>query len=269
MIIDDAHRFVFVHIPKCAGSSVHAQLSGLDLRDAAFHRPGLHADLGSVHFAHLPLTFLRAAYLADFEKVRTYRSFALTRDPSSRFASAVVQRLREFRGVRDLNVDSRMVVSEAHRVIDWLSDRGPFCDLEYIHFSRQIDFVELDGRRIVADVFPIEDMRAFAARLEAVCGIHLDPERRENTNLASENPMLAMLRSAKPLYGRLTRWKDRERLLLWLRRMKLHDPGALYARLLDDAKVARFVDDYYASDLALHRSTLEAVRQAAQPFSIR
>jgi hypothetical protein len=257
MIIDDTHRFVFMHIPKCAGSSVRAQLSRWDFRDDAFHQPGHHADLGAVHFAHLPLAFLRTYYPIEFAKVATYRSFALTRDPRARFASATIQHLREFRGVRDLNLDSRRIVSEAHRVIDWLEGKGLFCDLEYIHFSRQIDYVELEGRRIVAEVFPIEDMSAFAMELEATCGIVFEPERRENANLAADNPLLATLRLAKPLYRRLTSWKDRERLLLLMRRLKIHDPASLYARLLANERVARFVEDYYADDFALHQASTD------------
>lgn len=98
MIIDDTHQFVFVHIPKCAGSSVHAQLSLFDARDPASHRGGVHPVLGPIHFAHIPLRFLRDHFPAEFAKLGVYRSFALTRDPRARFVSATVQHLREFRG---------------------------------------------------------------------------------------------------------------------------------------------------------------------------
>jgi hypothetical protein len=265
MIIDNVHRFAFVHIPKCGGSSVHAQLSKWDSRDAAFHRPGNHPQMGDVHFAHLPLAFLKTYYPADFDKLSRYSSFAVTRDPRARFVSATVQRLREFRGVHELNLDIKLVVNEAHQTIEWLSGRDAFCDLGYIHFSRQLDHVELAGRRVVANVFAIEDMGAFAVKLEATCGVTFDAERRENTSLASHSRLLAAVHSAKPLYSRLTSWKTRERLLLLMRRLKLRRPDALYVRLLRDRKIARFIEDYYAADFELHDAALGGAARRGDP----
>jgi hypothetical protein len=255
MIVDDVHRFVFVHIPKCAGSTVHAQLSAWDSRDPAFHRPGRHPHMGDVHFAHLPLAFLRAHYPTEFDKLTQYHSFALTRDPRSRFVSALLQRLREFRGVRDLNLDRTVIVNEAHHVIEWLTGRGVFSDLEYIHFSRQADYVRLDGVPVVANVYAVETLEAFAAALNRLCGVTVDPQRRENKNLASDNRVLAALHLAKPVYSRLTSWQFRERLLLFLRRATLGDSASLDARVLRDRKTARFVEDFYAEDEALHRAS--------------
>ena len=256
MIIDDTHQFVFVHIPKCAGSSVHAQLSLLDKRDAAFHRGGQHPTLGQIHFAHLPLVFLRDHFPAEFQKVTAYRSFALTRDPRARFVSAVIQHLREFRGVERLALDSATVVREAHAIIDWLGSRGPFCDEEYIHFSRQVDYVELDGERVVGEIFPIENMAAFAARLRELWNIDFDHSRRSNTSLVTDHPFLGAARLAKPIYAKLTRWKDRERLLLWMRRSRLADHKPLYEVVLRDAKIARFIEGFYADDFHLRHSAL-------------
>ncbi len=254
MIIDDAHRAAFVHIPKCGGTSVSLQFGDLDSYGGAFRRKGVHPLLGAINYGHVPLMYLKQCFPIEFEKISSYTSFALVRDPHTRFASAIFQRLDEFGGVHKLNVTSKLALREAREVIRWLTDKGPFCDLEYIHFSRQIDYVELDGRPIVGNVFPLENIADMAAAFQTSCGVRFDPERRENTNFASSNPILAMLRVAKPIYSRLTSWTFRERVLLTMQRLNINRPDSLYAALLRVPEVNGFVEDYYAEDFALYRS---------------
>ena len=147
-----------------------------------------------------------------------------------------------------------LALREAREAIQWLTAHPSFCDAEYTHYTRQIDFVELDGQRVVSDVFLLEDIADMAVALEAACGFRLDAERRENANFASSNPILSILHVAKPIYSRLTPWSFREKVVVALRRMKLHGPEALYARLRREPEISEFVEDYYAQDLALYRS---------------
>jgi hypothetical protein len=244
----------FIHIPKCGGTSISLQLGELDSYGGAFRKPGVHPVLGSIHYAHIPLSFLRDHYPVDFKKVCGYRSFALTRDPHARFASATFQRLEEFGGVRKIDVTSARALAEAREVIRWLGERGPFCDLEYIHFSRQIDYVALEGRRVVDVVFPIERIADLAAALEKRCQTRLDPDRRANANFGSESRLLSLLHIAKPVYSRLTTWAFRERLLLLARRWKIQSPDALYEEFRRDPRISDFVEEYYAEDFVLYRT---------------
>jgi hypothetical protein len=255
MIIDDTHRMAFVHIPKCGGTSVSLQLGAIDAYAGAFRKKGVHPVLGAVHYAHIPLRYLRECYPDQFAKLKAYRSFALTREPHARFASAIFQRLEEFCGIPKIEVTEAHAVNEALAVIAWLSQRKTFCDLDHIHFTRQTDYVALDGERVVQNVFALENIAAMSAALEASCGVHFDPERRENTNFASGNGLLGVLHAAKPIYSRLTTWAFRERLLLLMQRMNLQKPDGLYDALRRDARVSKFVDDYYADDLALYRAS--------------
>jgi hypothetical protein len=254
MILDDTHRTAFVHVPKCGGTSISLQFGDLDSYCGAFRRKGVHPTLGAIHYAHIPLRFLRACYPVEFDKVSTYRSFALTRDPHARFASATFQRLEEFLGVPKIDITRARALEEARAVKGWLAGRGPFCDLEYIHFSRQVDYVYLDGARIVDAVFPIEDIAELAVALEEICHIHFDPKRRENTNFGSPSRLLSVLHLAKPLYSRVTSWAFRERLLLLAKRWKLQSPQSLYDDFRRDTEIRDFVEDYYAEDFRLYRT---------------
>jgi len=216
-----------------------------------------------IHFSHIPLFYLRQEFPEAYEKIVRYRTFALCRDPHDRFASATFQRMEEFKGIPPLQITSDVALAEAREVIDWLAPRERFCDLEYIHFTRQSDYVQLDGAQLVGEVFRLEDMDAFGRALGGCFGVEFDPERRENTNAASLNSVFTAIRPLKPIYSRLTSWKFREGLLHLMQRWKLRSPASLYARFREDEAIRAFVEAYYAADFALRRTA--EVRAAAGP----
>jgi hypothetical protein len=254
MIIDDHHRVVFVHIPKCGGTSVGRQFGQMDT-SKLFRRKGEHDQLGPIHYAHIPLVFLKAHYPEEFRKILEYESFALLRDPHARFASATFQRIEEFGGVPRIQITGKMALKEAHQVIGWLRSHDRFCDLEYIHFSRQADYIVLDGHPVVKNVYTIDDMEAFGQALGALTGLRFDPDRRENSNFASSySGLFAVLHNLKPIYSRLTSWALRERILLLLRSLNLQKPTSLYEAFRRDPEISAFVESYYAEDFALLRA---------------
>ena len=59
MIIDDQNKFVFVHIPKCAGSSIRSKLDVFDTTGGFLRPPVQEVDgVGLLDLAHLPLSEL-------------------------------------------------------------------------------------------------------------------------------------------------------------------------------------------------------------------
>ena len=254
MIIDDQHRVAFVHIPKCGGTSVRRQLEALDSCQGYFYDRREHDALGPLDYCHIPLPFLAAHFPDAFDKVAAYRAFALVRDPHSRFVSATFERLALFGGVRRTAATAREAMREAEQTMDWLAGRGPFSDPGYIHFARQIDYVVLDGRPIVDNVYAIEDMAGFGAEIGRLTGSPFDAGRRENTNFASPSRLLTLLHVAKPVYSRLTTWKQREAILKALHRWKLQTPDALYEAFRRNAKITDFVESYYAEDFTLYEA---------------
>ena len=257
MIIDDVHQVAFVHIPKCGGTSVSLQLSAVDSYAGAFRKKGMHAELAAIHYAHIPLVFLREYYPTEFQKISRYRGYALTRDPYERFASATFQRLEEFQGIRKIDVTRSTAIEEAREVAHWLDDHSSFCTLEYIHFSRQTDYVAIDGQPVVSEVFALEHLSDLIAALQRDCKIPLDADRRENTNFASGNRLLSVIHLAKPIYSRLTPWSFRERVLLAMRRRKGRGPDGLYDAFRQDGELSSFVERYYAEDFELYRNALK------------
>jgi hypothetical protein len=77
MIINNTKRFIFYHVPKAAGSSVHAAL-----RTEA----GSRKVRGSRHLT--PNQFLSSLNLLQRWKVKNYFTFCFVRNPFERFGSA-------------------------------------------------------------------------------------------------------------------------------------------------------------------------------------
>lgn len=153
-IVCDSKRFVFVHIPKCAGSAIAAQLQKLVDCDPRF-LGGVedHPELGPIKTDHIPLAVLKEFYPETYGKYLDYDSYAITREPVERFVSATAQHLREFRR-EDLYALSS---AELSRVLDEIMaqmTKTPVATpAEYAHFTRQADFVYLDGDRIVENLY--------------------------------------------------------------------------------------------------------------------
>ncbi|KPQ20037.1 MAG: Sulfotransferase family [Halomonas sp. HL-93] len=162
MIICEKHKFVFIHIPKCAGTSIRGILEPFDSRAGKYKgRVDHHPELGDLDYVHIPLFTLRDHFRPEFETVKQYWSFAVMRDPHARFASSVSQNLNKYsekpiqkRSLQDIDLCIR-------EIIDFLSDNGMGQILlppEYIHFQRQVDFIELEGERVVTSLYAINQV---------------------------------------------------------------------------------------------------------------
>jgi hypothetical protein len=157
-----------------------------------------------------------------------------------------------------------MAMREARDVIAWLRGREAFCDFDYIHFVRQRDFIRLDGRQVVGNLFALDDMASLAAAMQNATGVVLDPDRRENANFASPDPLFRGVRRAlKPIYRRLTSWDFRKRLMLRMKAGKAAGAEPLYEMFREDRDICDFVADHYAEDFEIHAAVRAQARQPA------
>jgi hypothetical protein len=260
MIIDDKHRVIFQHIPKCGGTSVREQLKEVDSYDGQFYGRVTHETLGSIDLAHLPLHYFRTCYPDQFAKFATYESFAIVRDPYARFVSATFERLAVFRGIRQTAATPSLAMGEAEASIAWLRERDRFCDAGYIHFARQTDFISLDGRAIIGNLHTLEDMAGLGEGLSRLTGLNFDPETRKNTNYASPNKLMSVLHVARPVYRKLTTLEQRESVLKILHRWKIQSPDKIYLEFTKTPAIRTFIEDYYSDDIALYNSVQAATR---------
>jgi hypothetical protein len=269
----------FVHIPKNAGMSVRRALSvpgedgwepmatdlGLDEAEAARiteRGNGFdHPVLGRIHPAHLPLPLIEAEMPRTWAALSGARSFGLTRPPRARFISALLQRLKEFKDAGAIRADDPQVAEEAARVCEWLDGRGPFTDIEYIHFARQTDYADSGGRRVLTQLFPVTATDALSRWIAAEAGLEI-----EITEYHSRRQPKRWAKAIQPV----ARFAARNMMPEGVRRAlhplwtgsRLFDNAAKgYGVVAFDDDVERFVDEHYAVDATLHA---EAEKNAAR-----
>lgn len=129
MIINHQHRLVFIHIPKCGGTSVRNTLRHLHEGDAIWDVVGRqpHPALGVIAYNHLPLKSIKDHFPKLYEDISNYESFAIVRDPKIRFISSVSEYL---------NVSARI---EASQLTPQHFDRAATSACEYLLKNEHID----------------------------------------------------------------------------------------------------------------------------------
>lgn len=273
-------RLFFIHVPKCAGTSVRRSLlatgetsvapfaadlgiSEAEAREVVDHGHGIeHPRLGRLHPAHLPLSELEAEMPNTWRVLTNARSFALVRPPRDRFISALMQRMKEFGGAGAIRADDASVRDEAARVCDWLDAHPDSSRLEYIHFARQSGFTDHEGKRIADRVFPVDRTDALAKWIAAETGLEvvfpsLHVRRQPKSWARGVQPVARFV-------GRRLMTAGVRRVVhpLWQASGAFADARQSYAGVDMGAEVEAFVADYYAGDFALHEDAQAALAPA-------
>jgi hypothetical protein len=254
MIVSDSHRLVFLHIPKCAGSTVQHHLRAAAGDRSLFAGDHTLADGAEIDLNHVTLGQLAAYFPEILQKVRAYDSYAVLRDPAARLASSLAYYSRTIGG-RPLSQDGYPALRQTMaRVFDRLHAAGGTPDKALIWFQPQRDYVVLNGRRLTRHLFVLPDLSLLAEALRARHGIALDANQRINPARAETRLRSLLKTAARPMLGLLPQGLGRS-----LRRASSAAltvaPAGLYRRLYDDPLFQGFLADYYAEDKALYAST--------------
>lgn len=254
MIISDDHELAFVHIPKCAGVSVKQPMRTIDSTAGFFSRIGDHPHMGRIHYAHIVLRDMAEYFPEEQAKIRDYQSFAVIRDPADRFVSAMFQRLREFKGYAQSDITADIVEQESAEVICYLESAPVRLDLQHVHFNRQVDYLFLDGERIVKHIFPIEHMSAIVDFIAGKTGITVEEAKKNRSTEFRFKPLLRLLR--RP-YAALVPYAARNRLRSKMMNAGLYADAKKPAMVRPGGQVDAFIRSYYAEDCALHAASLQ------------
>lgn len=258
MIISPRHRFVFVHIPKCAGTSVRTQIVKCDPGHIAMGEVGTHPVLGQIDFGHVPLPVLRQHFPVEYGYLERFASYAVVRDPLDRFGSSLRQMLWRYHQrpmtlipADELRELTLAILADISGELDNPSNR-------FIFFARQRDFI-LDGdRRMVDHLIPLHLVPDLIAHLARITGTPMDPGTRSNQNVELRFKKIGgvayrvndMLRRTLPLdiHARI---KDSALKLLSARKSAAEASG-----ILDLPEVRAFVDRHYAEDQQIYRDVM-------------
>jgi len=259
MIISNEHKFVFVHIPKCAGSSVRKQLESIDGIDSSFAGIVDHPVLGQIDLTHLPLSVLRDHFFDTFKKIQHYQSFAVLRDPYERFPSSMFQRLRMY-GTKPVEVMNRREFSAAvDRTIEILCGKraNELLPYDLIHFQKQRTFVYVDNTQFTQTLVPLGDVRLLFKQLGEI--VHAPFEEQltrekfhENKSESFESDIAARVAAhLLPLYNDAVKKRMPAGLRTMLRQRFLVDLSTKFEDVLKSNHVRQFVGEYYFDDIEL------------------
>jgi hypothetical protein len=268
------HSLFFVHIPKAAGSALTESVRGVLRQPTAMLARDLpaggcpivegrgrncvmHPELGPIHLMHLQLPVLETHFPATYETLRKATSFAIVREPRARFISALQQRLRETKGLSVASVTNDVLVREGEAVCAWLEGRDLFTDLDYVHFTRQCDYVAIGRKRIVDEVFAVEQMADVRRWLTARHGIVPTKPARENRSMVTAGWVRRLPPSLIAAYRRGVPEQAKSDLRrFWKRSGVLKPASAETAKLVFPDDIETFIATYYAEDAALHAAQL-------------
>ena len=123
-------RSIFIHVPKCAGTSIEKTLGGREFG------------------GHSYATSIREKYSREWER---YYKFSIVREPLSRFSSAY-RYLKERRYHKALSNDKIILSRDINDYI-----QNYFLKDSVLHLQQQVNFI-CDGDKILVDTYPFEDL---------------------------------------------------------------------------------------------------------------
>jgi hypothetical protein len=258
MIVSKKHDLGFVHIAKCAGSTVRQQLRDQDDAGAKFYRIIEHPDLGRLNGNHIPLSLLRSGFPDDFRALTEVTSYTLTRAPIDRFISGVSQYIRD-KGREPGEISAADIRAEAALVIAYLEGLKGHHDVLHTLFIPQRDYVYLDRQKVISHVYAMEHLDQFFDTLDTRHGLSLIRDSVWNPTVTYRYPALTnTLKKMKNMGQTYLPMKAYVALReIGVRTLTSAGVPALNETLLSSDIVTSFVHDYYADDFRIYQTALD------------
>lgn len=257
-IVSDTKEFIFIHIPKCAGASITKMIQplvGWDVLTADIEA-GRRGPTGRVIREHAPLALIKERYPEELDRFARYQSYAITRAPDERFLSSVAQHMRSFHNTKLMEAPASDIARIIDDVLAQMSRTPLHVPPEYIHFTRQVDYIRLDGKELIGNLYRIETLNQLVEDLSArhEMPMTLNANKNETSAYRSEGIRQvmqtggALARQFMPIerYRQLRRWA-RDKVIVRARDQR--------PAIFESATVQDFVRDFYAEDRALWQST--------------
>jgi hypothetical protein len=257
MIINKTHNFGFIHIPKCAGSTIRQQLRDRDDLGGRFYHTMTLPDLGRINGNHVPLNVLAAHFPEELAALRAVTSYAILRDPMDRFVSGISQYLRAH--VREpAEMTPVEIATQTSRIIEAIRRDTGQTEIRNTIFYRQYTYVELEGERVIDHLFAMPDMAALFDRIETQHGLVLIRDKVWNPTVTYRVPQMSgPLKRLKTLAQRHLPMKTYVALReVGMQAFTTKGVAKLSTQLEGSAEVQAFVAEHYRADAELYHAVL-------------
>lgn len=255
MIINRAHDFGFIHIPKCAGSSIRHQLRDKDDLGGRFYQTMTLPDLGRINSNHVPLRILESHLPEVLEQLRAVTSYAIMREPHDRFRSAVAQHMRaHIAEPGDLSVPE--ITEATDQIIEGILADPHGRNIRNTIFFAQVDYIYLNGAKEIDHVFPMDRMTDLFDQLETQHGLTLERDQVWNPTVTyrwsrSSDALKRLKTKAQQLLPTRAYAMVRD---LGIRIFTTKGAPKLEEILTSSEAVRNFVEDHYAKDIITYKA---------------
>lgn len=257
MIISNDLKFIFIHNPKCGGTSVRAALETFHTGDLPWGEVHQHPLLGQIDYGHIPLQTLRDYFPEEFALFQAFRSYAIVRNPQDRFISSLSQQMR-LQGIT--TADQRAMQSysrQAEAVVKRIDTSKGLLEHDIIHFTRQTEFIEMDGVTAVDVIVPLERIDNLLKDLHAyTLGQVQETINKKGETLVYRSSTAASILHLLRLAINLNSGLIPDSIRRVGRKALYISPSELEWRKLS-SDIQNFVFEYYRDDFRLHQTVLE------------
>ena len=145
------------------------------------------------------------------------------------------------------------IQSEIEAVIAYLSQHDEVADPSYIHFTRQSDYLELDGKRVVQNIYPVESVNTMLSDIGQLIGADLRGEqqnlRTNQTDVYRNEGLRRTFETMRPMLRSTVLKLLPENAKTQIRKL-LYVPRAQNTYdIFQSDSVKSFVREYYSRDI--------------------
>jgi hypothetical protein len=207
VIISETKAFVFIHVPKCAGTSIRNSLSPHDTRNNYFwmhhylHGASESSPSLPIDKAHMPLAILKNLYPSDFVLLSEYTTFAASRHPLERLISAFFEPRKELLELAaSKNCDTIAQIQDFFKhYVTRLTTDANFLDPTFVHATPQSYYHVYKGKIMTDAIIRLEDPQRGIAKLK-----YLNP----TAGFAAERALETSANASKTITKELNLWKS-------------------------------------------------------------